>query len=288
MLPVPIATTEAEALAHLDNPLLIHVAAESENRGRVVLAAQTGSPHPVAVGAAIAFARAFDARIDCLLIECPQILALTAHSFAREVSHGGRIAPLSLAGLADTISGDTLKAREAISAIAAKAGVRIAMDVQRDDLNTALIKACATHGPWNLVVLADPVRSADGTMLRGLLEDIGGATGLVVIGPQAAQCAGDVVVVVEDVERLPQMIRAGERLIALSHGQSKVQSRICLLLVGKSQSAILELDGLVRLLLPDLTGSLLSPVETCVLAGSLFGLGAIALKRRDRRKTFTA
>ena len=244
-------------MAHLDNPLLIHVAAESENRGRVVLAARTGAPHPMAVGAALAVAKAFDSWVDCLLIECRDVMALTAHGFAREVTFAGRIAPLSATAVANTLRGEAEAARQLVVAAAAAAKVRLATEIIGDTLASALVRACVAHGPWNIIALAEPIQGRDGNWLHDLLGGVSGATGIVVVGPHAAPPSGDVVIVVEDVERLPQMIRTAERLVEIVAGtaQASRAARISLLLAGVSAEHTMELDGQVRLVLPELAGA---------------------------------
>ena len=265
-------------MAHLDNPLLIHVAAESENRGRVVLAARSGAPHAVAVGAALSVAKAFDAWLECLLIECPEVVALTAYGFAREVTHAGRIVPLSLAQISENQSCSTAQARKVITAAAVAADVRITTEVARENLGPALARTCAAYGPWNIVALAEPIQARDGDWLHGLLESVSGATGIVVVGPNAQASSGDVIIVVEDVERLPQMIRAADRLLG---APGEVLRRISLLLAGASSNDKQELDGLVRLLVPDLDGTTQHTIEIvdAGIAHGTHGEVAEALRR---------
>ena len=160
---------------HLDRPLLIHVAAESERRGRVVLAARSAAPNPQALAAAVELARAFETWVECLIIECPDVLALSAHGFARQVSHAGRIGPLSNAAVEKDQSAATALARRSITSLAEPSGVRVATSVARDSLANALSRACATEGPWNIVALAEPVLASDAALLQTLLDDITGA-----------------------------------------------------------------------------------------------------------------
>lgn len=235
---------DAPVLMH---PPLIHVAAAAENRGRVVLAARTGAPHRIAISAAAAVANAFESWLECLIIEDPRVSALTAHSFAREVALSGRrIAPLSSVTIADHQNAESVRARRVLLAAAEKLSVRMEIKVVGETISDALAAGCLECGPWNMIALAEPVQTADGPWLHRLLDEVVGATGLVFVGPKAAASAGPVVVVVEDIERLPQMLRAAERLAMA--GQHK---RIVLLLACAKPERTFDLEGIVRLALPE-------------------------------------
>lgn len=258
-------------MVHLDRPLLIHVAAESEGRGRVVLASRSAKPHPVALSAAFGVARAFETWVDCLLIECPDVVALSAHGFARAISHAGRLVPLSdRAATLEAQTGATSLARRTVTALALTSGVRVATSVVRDGLGDALARACAVEGPWNIVALAEPVDVAQGNWLPNLLAKISGATGIVCVGPRAlqARAGGAIVVVVEDLDRLPQMLRAAERLA--SARENCPSKPIALLVAGGTAQRTEELDGHLRLLLAGVPQSNLSSTDI-VDAGLVHG-----------------
>ena len=230
-------------------PLMVHVAAAHENRGRVVLAAISGQPHPVAVDAAFMLARAFDASVECQLIACPEVAALTAHPFAREVTYAGRIAPLAAIAVADHQTAEIARARRVISTAAENANVRLTTSVASDSLADALARACALQGPWNIVALAEPIAPADATRLPHLLDRIDGATGIVCVGPDAiASCSGPVAILVKDSDALPQMLRAAERL-ALAQ-RDTASGGIMLLLAGATSDDTAQLEAHVRLMLP--------------------------------------
>lgn len=230
-------------------PLMIHVAAEHENRGRVVLAAVSGSPHPVAVDAAFALARAFDASVEGLFVACTDVAALTAHSFAREVSHAGRIMPLATGSVADHQAAEIARARRVISAAADRSGVRLTTTVVRDAPAEALTKACALQGPWNIVALAEPVAPAEGSRPPGLLDQIGGATGILCCGPEVtARRAAPVAMILRDIDAAPQMLRAAERLAVARPDPAARQ--IAVLLAGQTSGESEQLEAHVRLMMP--------------------------------------
>lgn len=246
-------------MTHLDRPLLIHVAAESERRGRVVLATQSATPHAGALAAAFVVATAFETWVDCQFVQSPDIVALTAHTFARGVSRDGRIAPLSAADVSDWQASATAAARKAVTDVARNTPVRLETHVTQDSLSDALAKACAIEGPWNIVVLADVLEAAEAT--RDLLQKgVTGATGIVCVGPRAVTDKvphGPVVVVVEEMDRLSQMLRAAERL---AKGGPWAPRAVKLVVAAGGKEQREELDGHLRLLLADIPHDPVSPV----------------------------
>jgi hypothetical protein len=92
------------------------------------------------------------------------------------------------------------------------------------------------------VALAEPF-TGSGALPRQLLLEISGTTGLVVVGPKAQRVAGPPIAVVEDMQRLPDMLRTAERLAALDGTQ------IVLLLVASEEDRLHSMDGEARLVL---------------------------------------
>ena len=80
--------------------------------------------------------------------------------------------------------------------------------VVRDEPLRALSIACAETGPWNVVALAEPFTGSTSEMLKQLLIEIAGATGLVLVGPRARRTTGPAIVAVEDIDHLPSMLKA--------------------------------------------------------------------------------
>jgi hypothetical protein len=93
------------------------------------------------------------------------------------------------------------------------------------------------------VALAEPF--GNGSLLRQLLAEISGTTGLLTVGPMAQRVVGPVIVVVEDAQQLPGMLRTAERIAALDGSQ------IVLLLVAGDEDGLALLEGQARLLAPD-------------------------------------
>jgi hypothetical protein len=232
------------------SPDLIHVAAANENCGRVVLAMPSAPPNTQAVDTALIVARAFEASLETLLIECPEPLALTSHSFAREISHAGRIGVLSVGGVADGQGALSRTIERAVLAHVAGRGVEHILHRVRVPTHEAILAACQRQGPWNMVVLGEGMRTLNAGQLRRVLADTQGVTGVVAVGTAAVPAQGDVIVVIDDVERFSQIVRAAQRLAAvLARGKGR-NGVVRLLLATASQGQAAELEGLVRLALP--------------------------------------
>jgi hypothetical protein len=226
--------------------MIAHVAEIGEDRGRVVL--QVGSAHPsaIALEAAVRVARAFQSEIECVFVEDSQLFDCAAYNFVREVSlTGRRRRVMSTAGMTQDLRLAAKGARRQLEALARRADVPLRSRVVRDEPLRAISIACAERGPWNVVALAEPFAGGNGSMLRQLLVEVSGTTGLVTVGPMAQRVTGPAIVVVEDAQRLPAMVRTAERLAALD------ASEIVLLLVAMNEDGLAVLEGQARLLVSD-------------------------------------
>jgi hypothetical protein len=223
--------------------MIAHVASTGEDRGRVVLQLRSAVPNVVAVETAIRIARAFQSEIESLFVEDEQLLDCAGYSFVREISLSGRQRSISAAGMIEDLRLAALGARRQIEALARAAEVPLRSRVVRDEPLRALSIACAESGPWNVVVLADPLVAGNSTMLRQLMVEIGGTTGLGLVGPKAQRVAGPAIMAVEDTNRLAPMLHAAERLAALD-GTS-----IVLLLLATDQEHLDRMEGEARLVM---------------------------------------
>jgi hypothetical protein len=222
--------------------MIAHVAETGENQGRVVLQLGTVHPSKVALQAAIHIARAFQSEIESIFVEDNQLFDCAAYEFVREVSLTGR---QSRAVSADAMTRDlhlaARAARRQLEALARRAEVPLRSRVVRDEPLRALSIACAESGPWNVVALAEPFVAGNGGLLRQLMLEISGATGLVMVGPRARRITGPVVVAVEDAQRIPALLRAAERLSALDGAP------IVLLLIAADEEHLSYVESHARL-----------------------------------------
>lgn len=224
--------------------MIAHVAQTGEDRGRVVLQLRTSRPNAVALEAAIRVARAFESEIESVFVQDEQLMDCAAYSFVREISLTGKLRrALSPDDIARDLDLAAAGARRQVEALARRAEVPLRSRVVRDEPLRALSIACAETGPWNVVALGEPFSGSNGSMLKQMLVEIAGATGLVLVGPQARRTTGPVIVAVEEVGQLASMLKAAERLAALDGAE------IILLLVASDDERLQWMDGQARLVI---------------------------------------
>lgn len=224
--------------------MIAHVAEAGEARGRVVLRFCAGAPSDAAIRAAVRIAEAFQSEIESLYVEDSQLLDLASFPFATEVSLNGRQRRrLSQQSVRMGFSAMFAAARRQVEAAARDAEVRLSQRVVRDEPVQALAAACAQTGPWNVVALAEAFTIGSCGSIEELFETVPDTTGVILAGPNSRRTTGPVVVAVEDIERFPGMLRAAERLAALS------ETTIVLLMIGESEEELYRLDGEVRLII---------------------------------------
>jgi hypothetical protein len=226
--------------------MIAHVAEAAEARGRVVLHLRTTNPNFLAIEAAVRVAQAFQSGIETLFVEDMNLFDMANFSFAREISLTGRKSrPISSDEIEQELRLAFASLQRRIEALARAAEVPIRQRVVRDEPIAALAATCAECGPWNVVALAEPFATLSSEALRHIFEAVADATGLVLVGPKAKRTTGPVIVAVEDLERLPSMIRAGERLAAVTGGA------LVILPIADDEDRLHWMEGEVRLLLGD-------------------------------------
>jgi hypothetical protein len=222
--------------------MIAHVAESGEDRGRVVLHLRTGHPSTIALEAAVRVARAFGSEIESLFVEDEQLFDCADYGFVREVSLSGHQSrALSREAVMRDLHLAAQGARRQIEALARKAEVPLRCRVVRDEPLRALSIACAETGPWNVVALGEPFTGGNGAMLKQLMAEVAGSTGLVTVGPKAQRVSGPIVVAIEDTAHLPDMLHAAERLAALDGAE------VLLLLIAPDEEHLAQMDGEARL-----------------------------------------
>jgi hypothetical protein len=224
--------------------MIAHVAQSGEDRGRVVLHLRSAHPSPVAVEAALRVARAFGSELESLFVEDEQLFDCAAYTFVREVSLSGRESrALSLDAVMRDLYLTAQGARRQIETLARKAEVPLRCRVVRDEPLRALSIACAETGPWNVVALGEPFSALSSALLKQLMSDVSGSTGLITVGPRAQKVTGRIVVALEDIAHLPDLLRAAERMAALDGDE------IVLLLIAPGEEELHQMDGEARLVI---------------------------------------
>ena len=257
--------------------MIAHVAEAGEDRGRVVLRlGSSGCISEIALEAAMRVAQAFQSEIESVFVEDRQLFDMARFPFAREISLSGqRTRALSQGEIEHDIQMQAAALQRKVLAIARSCEVPARTRIVRDEPVRALAIACAESGPWNVVTLAEPFTERDATELSELFDAVAGTTGFVVAGPKARHTKGDVVAVVEDVERVPPMLRAAERIAATTGGAAR------LLLIDDNAERLEWMEGQVRLALGQRTAINLETVNM-----SRRSMGSVAEMLRRSRAGF--
>lgn len=252
--------------------MIAHVAQAGEDRGRVVLQMCSPQPSPLALLAAVRLARAFQSEIESLFIEDQQLFDCAAFSFVREVSLSGRSnRPLSSSTIAQSLHLAAQGAQRELEKLARSAEVPLRTRVVRDEPLRALASACAQTGPWNVVVLSEPFTGGGTHVLKQMFTEIEGTTGLLLVGPRGRRVSGPVVVAIEEMDRLPDMLRAAERIAALE-GET-----ITVLLVAPDEAHLAAMDSAARMAL---AAREKVRISYAVVTPGMAGVAAEALRRQ--------
>jgi hypothetical protein len=241
-----------------------HVAEAGESRGRVVLQSSSAAPNPAAIEAAIKVARAFQSEIESIFVEDQNLLELASFPFAREISATGRSSrPLSVSDLARDLHHVAIQFHRNIEQLARQSDVPVRRRDMRDEPLKALARACAECGPWNVVAIADPFTSPSFPSVSDFFETIADVTGLVVVGPDARRAKGALIVACEDIDLLPGMLRAADRIAAVDEAQVKV------VLICDDERALPLMESQSRLVLGDFPAAMLEPATCLKAAGAV-------------------
>jgi hypothetical protein len=206
--------------------MITHVAAAAESRGRVVLRLTPGVRGErttlAAIDAAVRLAQAYDAEIESLYIEDVELLLLANYSFAAEIpalgtrlglAHGGGRRPLCVADVERDMRLQFSGLQRLVEQRAVLADVPVRLRVLRDEPVAAVASTCADCGPWNVVVLAEPLASLETADLERLFAGVPDTTGVMVVGQGGAAGQGAVVLAIEQADALPAMLHTAERLV---------------------------------------------------------------------------
>jgi hypothetical protein len=236
--------------------MITHVAAAGEGRGRVLMWLDgTAQPSRTAIDGALLIARAYQAEVESLFVEDPQLLDLAGHPFARTLSsHADGWQALPREGLAREVHYLGAALQRQVTQAALHMEIPSRARTMRDTPLRAVAQACAENGPWNVVVLGEPIGPHGAHRLAQTFAEVTDTTGVVVVGPVARRTQGPVLVALEQVERLDPMLRAAERLAGITGHEVR------LLLVGDRPDAVAWLDGEVRLALGDREGPAIETV----------------------------
>jgi hypothetical protein len=251
--------------------MIAHVAQAGEDRGRVVLQVCSPQPNALALLAAVKIAQAFQSEIETLFVEDVQLFDCAAFGFVREVSLSGRThSKLSAESVSQSLRLAAQGARRELERLARSVDVPLRTRVVRDDPLQALCTACSEVGPWNVVALSEPFTGGFAHTLKQMFEAIEGTTALILVGPRARRITGPAVVALEDMERLPDLLRAAERLSAID------DAGIVVLLVASESQRLYDMDAQARIAL---AGRDKMRIEHAIVARGAPAVAAEALRR---------
>lgn len=191
-----------------------HVAEASERSGRVLLwidPAEHAALH--GLEAAVRLAEAYASAVETVVV-MPEWLDPTVPVPSGRVAARKTRAPFLPDGTPGKLL-DMLAARHrrTVEAMAERRAVAVEHTSATGDAIDCIAELCMKQGPWNVIALSRAVTVDSPHLLSTLLANVSGATGILVVGRKLDTRRADrVVVVVEDAERLPSMLRAADRL----------------------------------------------------------------------------
>jgi hypothetical protein len=193
--------------------VIAHVAEASELSGRVVLWLDPEASYPVCrLEAPVRLAAAYGAEIETVVVA-------DAKSDLAEGVPLRLVGPSALVAGTDLVEQDrrfdllVTRCRRAVDEVGAAHSVRVRHTLAAGDAVDRISEMCLERGPWNIVALARMPASGSDSVIGTLFANVGGATGFLLCAEQRSK-GSRVVVIVEDAERLPSMLRAAERLSA--------------------------------------------------------------------------
>jgi hypothetical protein len=226
--------------------MIAHVAEASEASGRVLLWLDPDTvAMPQTFDASVRIAGAYAANLETVIIDRPGVYTTDGIPSAHVSLLGKLKAPMKMAGPGSPDATDIRmylaeRQRRDVATRAARANVIVSHSSARGDAIDRLAEMCLERGPWNIVAVSRPPSSELPGILSSILANVSGATGVVVAGRGERTHKPDVVVIIEDAERMPSMLRAAERLL-LPGG------KIHAMIAAETASCYQELDAQVRL-----------------------------------------
>jgi hypothetical protein len=218
--------------------MIAHVAEVSEQSGRVVVWLD---PQSSVVSASLnvssRIASAYGARLETVVVGGID-LSDAGDLPIRRVGHDGT----STAAFGVTNAAKLLTERHRCAADRMGAALLVPVThtgVSGDALDR-LADMCSAEGPWNLIALTRAPTAELGPIISDILANVSGVTGVIVGGRDEQARSDDILVAIEDAERMPSMLRAAERLVTGN-------GRIRMMIVAVTAAQHSEIDSLARL-----------------------------------------
>jgi hypothetical protein len=225
--------------------MIAHVAEASELSGRVVLWLDPESQcSPDLLDAPVRLAAAYGAEIETVIVEQAAHLSgdVPMRSIGPAPETGAHLAEHRFELLSE-------RSRRAVERAGAAHRVQVRHASAHGDAVDRIAEMCLERGPWNIVALTRVPALGGHSVVGSLLANVSGATGFLLCNEhRPIATSARVVVIVEDVDRLPSMLRAAERL-------SEPGSPVQMVIGAETVAEHAELEQQVRLLTAE-TGSL--------------------------------
>lgn len=220
--------------------MITHVAEASELSGRVVLWLDPESRcTPTVLEAPLRLAQAYDAEIETIVVD--QRADESGEVPFRRIGHVGLP---DIPPVAYRFQLLAQRCRRTVEDAGRAHKVKVRHALAQGDAVDRISEMCLMRGPWNIVALTGAPAVGGQSVINSLLANVSGATGFLLCGDALANRKTGVVVIVEDGERLPSMLRAAERL-------SQPGAAIHLVIGAETAAEHAELEDQARLLTAD-------------------------------------
>jgi hypothetical protein len=250
--------------------MIAHVAEASELSGRVVLWLDPESRCPPALlEAPVRLAAAYDAEIETVIVAGDQEGGYDLPL--------GRVEAVASPELGEISVGErrfellARRCRRAVDDAGAVRNVKVKHALASGDAVDRVAEMCVARGPWNIVALTRVPAFGGHSVVSALLANVGGATGFLLCCDKPRTETSRIVIIVEDADRLPAMLRAAERLL-------EKDGTIHLVIGAETAAEYAEIDGQTRLLAADAKGL------TFESAGPTFGVPGVLIETVARLK----
>ncbi len=207
----------------------------------VVLQVSASGTNPVALQAALRIARALERDFESIFVEDDDLFSLAAMPFAREISVSGRSRPLNQEQVARQMRAASSAAHREIERSAREADMPASFAVVRDEPEHAMREASSKA---SILALGEPVTQSGRREVDTLMSCLAGAMGCLLVGSGARRSKGRVVAVIDQPERLNDILKATARFAG------SAAREIGFITLGQGMSARRQIEAGIRKLLP--------------------------------------
>lgn len=236
--------------------MIAHVAAASELSGRVVLWFDPEATcTPEMLDAPVRLAAAYDAEIETVVVD----QSADDNGGDVPIRNVGRGMASEVLCVEHRFELLAQRCRRVVEKAGAVRRIQVRHAVAQGDAVDRISEMCLARGPWNIVALAHIPALGGYSVMGSLLANVSGATGFLLCADKPVTKAPRVVVIVEDADRLPSMLRAAERL-------SEPGDPVHIVLGAETTVEYTELEEQTRLLTAD------APAVSFATVGPTFGV----------------